>query len=149
MDRTTTQEVTNRLPLVACQRRLAALWLTGAALLLLLMVVQSMGNKYGNATADAWGWLLPTVVPTLSLIVGAFAAAARQKSETATVDRFSFRLTFALSAVYLVLILIVPLAQPLTGRPPLELMHLSTLWLQAVQGIVGIALGAYFVSGSA
>jgi hypothetical protein len=149
MDGTTTQEVTKRLPLVWCQRRLAVLWLGGAAVLVLLMIVQTMGNKYGDAAADAWGWLLPTVVPTLSLIVGAFAAAARQKADVATVDRFSYRLTFWLSAAYLVLVVIVPLAQPLTGRPPLELMQLSKLWLEAVQGIVGIALGVYFVSGSA
>ncbi|SRR5216683_3013231 len=139
--------MTQRLPLVQCQRRLAGLWLAGAAVLLLLMIAQSIGNKYGDATDQAWGWLLPTMIPTLSLIVGAFAAAARRPIDQATVDGFSYRLTFWLSAFYLLLVLAVPLAQPLTGRPPLELMRLSKLWLEAVQGIVGISLGVYFVSG--
>jgi len=138
--------VTKRLPLVWCQRRLAVLWLASAAVLVLLMIAQSMGNKYGEATDQAWGWLLPSIVPTLSLIVGAFAAAARRPLEKVTVDAFSYRLTFWLSAFYLLLVVAVPLAQPLTGRPPLELMELSKLWLGAIQGIVGIALGVYFVS---
>lgn len=147
MDRSAAPEVTRRLPLVWCQRRLALLWLAGAAILVLLMIAQSMGNKYGGATDQAWGWLLPTIVPTLSLIVGAFAAAARGPLAQATVDAFSYRLTFWLSAFYLLLVIAVPLAQPLTGRPPIELMQLSKLWLEAVQGVVGISLGVYFVSG--
>ncbi len=138
--------MTKRLPLVWCQRRLALLWLAGAAVLVLLMIAQSMGNKYGESTDQAWGWLLPTIIPTLSLIVGAFAAAARRPLDQVTVDGFSYRLTFWLSVFYLLLVILVPLAQPLTGRPPLELMQLSKLWLGAVQGIVGIALGVYFVS---
>jgi len=147
MDRTAAPEVGKRLPLVWCQRRLALVWLAGAALLVLLMIAQSIGNKYGGATAQAWDWLLPTVVPTLSLIVGAFAATARQPLQQATVDAFSYRLSLWLSVFYLVLVAAVPLAQPLTGRSPLELMQLSKLWLGAIQGVVGISLGVYFVSG--
>jgi len=146
MDGSAAPVAARRLPLVWCQRRLALLWLAGAAVLVLLMIAQSMGNKYGAATDQAWGWLLPTIVPTLSLIVGAFAAAARGPLAQATVDAFSYRLTFWLSAFYLLLVIAVPLAQPVTGRSPIELMQLSKLWLGAVQGIVGIALGVYFVS---
>ncbi len=147
MDGTAAPEVTNRLPLVWCQRRLALVWLVGAAVLVLLMIAQSMGNKFGTATSQAWDWVLPTTVPTLSLIVGAFAATARQPLQQATVDAFSYRLSFWLSVFYLLLVAAVPLAQPLTGRSPLELMQLSKLWLGAIQGIVGISLGVYFVSG--
>ena len=136
-----------RLPLIQCQRRLALLWVVSSALLVLMMVVQSVGNKYGGSTDQAWGWLLPAIVPTLSLIVGAFASAARRPLDKATADAFSYRLSFWVSAFYLLLVAVVPLVQPLTGRPPLELMQLSKLWLGAIQGIVGISLGIYFVSG--
>lgn len=146
MDGTAASQVSGRLPLIRCQRRLAVLWLGGAALLVLLMVAQSVGNKYGGATSEAWNWLLPTIIPTLSLIVGAFAAAARRPQDDASVDAFSYQMSLWLSVFYLVLVAAVPLAQPLTGRPPLELMQMSRLWLGAVQGLVGIALGVYFVS---
>ncbi len=128
------------------QRQLAAVWLTGGGVLFLLMIGQTMLGRYGAQTARAWSWLLPTVLPTLSLIVGAVAYEARRSPASATVDRFAYRVAFWLSVAYLALVLVTQLGQPVTGLSPLAMMDLSNLWLGPVQGLVGIALGVFFVS---
>jgi hypothetical protein len=128
------------------QRRLAMVWLTGAGILLLLMIVQTMFGRYGPQASRAWSWLLPTVLPTLSLIVGAVAYEARRQPASATVDRFAYRVALWLSVAYLALVLVTQLMQPVTGLSPLAMMDLSSLWLGPVQGLVGIALGVFFVS---
>src|SRR3546814_11382141 len=56
---------------------LAAIWLVGAGGVFLLLVAQSLLGRYEPATHEVWGWFLPTVMPTLSLIVGVLVADRR------------------------------------------------------------------------
>ena len=53
---------------------LATIWLAGAGVILTLMVGQSLFDVYGARTEDAWSWYLPTVMPSLSLILGVLVA---------------------------------------------------------------------------
>lgn len=138
--------MTARLPLSLCQRRLALLWIAASIGLFLLLIGQSVLGKYGTGSERAWAWFLPTVLPTLSLIVGALVASAKKSVQGETVDGFAYRVSFGLSVFYLVLVGTVPLVQPLTTRTPLELMALSNLWLGPVHGLVALSLGVYFVS---
>ncbi len=135
-----------RLPVSFCQHRLAVVWLIGSGLVFALLIAQTVGGKYGTQADKAFGWLLPTVLPTLLLIVGAVASEARRAESMATVDRFAFRMSLGLSAFYLVLVLATSLVQPFSSMTPLELMTTSHLWLGPVQGVVGIALGVFFTS---
>jgi hypothetical protein len=64
----------------------------------------------------------------------------------ATVDLFSLRISYVLSAVYLIFVFATLALQPFTNMTPLTLMNVSNLWLGPIQGLVGIALGAFFVS---
>ena len=138
--------ISQRLPVAWCQRRLAVVWFTGGGLLFAFLIAQTVAGKYGAQTEKAWAWLLPTVLPTLSLIVGAVAHSARRPSDPATADGFFFRVSFGLSVFYLILVLGTLLLEPLSSLTPLELMNISSLWLGPVQGLVGIALGVFFVS---
>lgn len=135
-----------RVPLAQCQRRLAVVWLLAAALLFAILVVQSLAGKYGEQAGRVWSWFLPTVVPTLSLIIGAVAYSARQSGSGDTVERFAYQLSLGLSVFYLVLVAAVPLVQPLLAVDPFQLMDSSKLWLAPVQGLLGLSLGAFFVS---
>ena len=39
----------------------------------LLLIAQSYGGAYGDTdVSDVWKWFLPTIMPTLSLMVGVF-----------------------------------------------------------------------------
>jgi hypothetical protein len=128
------------------QGRLAAVWFAGAGAVFLLVLVQTLAGKYGENTEAAWGWLMPAILPTLSLITGAIAYNAAKPKGEFTVDRLAYRVAFYLSIFYLLLLLVTLLAEPLTSMTPLQVLELSGYWLGPVQGLVGLALGAFFVS---
>ena len=102
-----------------------------------------------------WGWLLPNVVPTLSLMLGVFAAASlREQVET---DAMKVRSNFAKLAVALSLfhllavtamICAYPFAGTLAGKPvrSMALFETSNLWLGPLQGLVAAVIGALFFS---
>jgi hypothetical protein len=134
-------------PLDDVRARLAVIWLGGCTVILLIVVLQSLLGKFGAQTQDAWGWLLPTIMPTLSMIVAVLGYTALDPNRAASVVRKSFfRIATYLSTLYLILILLTILVQPLTAAPPQELMNLSNLWLGPFQGLVASALGVLFVS---
>lgn len=138
--------MSSRIRIAKCQRRLAAVWLLGAGLLVSLMVAQSFGQKFGSHAEEAWGWLLALVSPILLLIIGVVAAEARKPRPKATVDRFAYKVSLGLSVFYLVLVALTPTVEPLTQLSPLETMRVSNLWLAPLHGLVGLALGAFFQS---
>ena len=134
-------------PLDQVRTRLAAIWLGGCSLILLIVVMQSLLGKFGGQTQDAWGWLLPTIMPSLSMIIAVLGYTAMDPNRSASVVRKSFyQIAQYLSVLYLILILLTILVQPLTAVPPQELMNLSNLWLGPFQGLVASALGVLFVS---
>jgi hypothetical protein len=128
-----------------CKRQLARLWFAGAGIVSLLVLLQSLHGRYGAEVAQAWSWLLPTLVPTLSLIIGQRVFDAVQSTPDRATDRFLYRLTASLSSVYLLAVLLVVLLQPLSTPGPIELMVQSNVWLGPMQGLVIAPMGAFFV----
>jgi hypothetical protein len=137
-----------RVSMTDSKKRLAVVWFIGGGTLFLLLLAQTMFGRYGDKVKEAWAWLLPTILPTLSLITsGIVISGPMGKSlETKTVDRFAFRLSLMLSIFYLVTVSLTFLLSPFSPVPPLELMKLSNLWLAPFQGLVSAALAAFFVS---
>ena len=132
-----------------CKKKLACLWVSVGLALFILLVFQSIFGKFGTRVEEAWAWFLPTIMPTLSLIIGVLVldfSSTRQQDKR--IDRFFFRLAFSLSAVYLALVILVPIIQPLTSLSPFELMKRSNFWLAPLQGAVAAVLGAFFVKGA-
>ena len=133
--------------LSACKRRLAVLWFAAGGGLVLILVVQSVLGKYGDSVEEAWAWFLPTVMPTLLLIVGVLVVDFRTTVRDKKVTPFMYRLALGVSAFYLLLVALVPLLDPFTAMRPLEMMKVSNLWLGPVQGVAAAALGAFFIYG--
>ena len=133
-----------RVPLAGAKKTLALIWFVGAAPLFCVLLVQSISGHYGDKVEDAWGWLLPSVLPTLSLMVAAFVKDS-DRSAAGTVDQFIYRLTVVLSVAYLVTVMSTIFASPFAAMTDLQLMRLSHLWLAPFQGLVTAALGAFFV----
>lgn len=145
----------------AARWRLAYFWLAGAGLVFLILVVQSLTGYYEPKTEQAWSWFLPTVMPTLSLIIGVLVADARKRrqalqddepAEPTPAHRPLYRLSGALSALYLLMVTVSILVQPLLASlpepiKPLELMTRSNLWLGPLQGLTAAALAYFFTSG--
>lgn len=138
------------LSLDVVRTRLATVWLCGAGTTIFLLVLQSLLGRYEDKTQDAWGWLLPTIMPTLGLLVTVLGYTAFDPLfSRAVVRRTFFNLALWLSVLYLVLILLTILIQPFAAHDAskaIELMHTSNLWLGPFQGLVASALGVLFVS---
>jgi hypothetical protein len=137
--------------MVRCKRRLALLWFAAAGLLFLILFLQTVLGRYGNESERAWSWFLPSVMPTLSLMLGVMVAdamaahAAPDTPGAAAADPFFFTLTFAISLVYLGALLILLLFQPFSSLAPTAVMTQSNLWLGPFQGLVAASMGAFFV----
>ena len=135
-----------QVPMDKCKRRLGTLWFVGAGLVFFLLLFQSLLGHYGENVEEPWGWFLPTILPTLSLIIGVLVMDALGKGiKTMMVDRFMFRLALGLSAAYLVVVSLTILMQPFSALNPVDLMKQSNLWLGPIQGLVSAAIGAFFV----
>ncbi len=133
---------------IKCKRNLAVLWFTGSGFIFFILLFQTFFQRYGKTVSEAWGWFLPTIMPTLSLIVGVLVMDASGKgTKIQTVDRFFFRLSFSLSFVYLLVVTLTILIQPFSKLSPLELMKQSNLWLGPLQGLVTASLGVFFIRG--
>lgn len=138
------------MPLDDVRVRLARIWLIGGGLVLIILVIQSLLHVYGNLTQEAWGWFLPTMMPTSGMIITVLTYTALDPLASGSVVRRTFfPIALWLSIVYLVLVSLTILIQPFASRTPEEavsLMRTSNLWLGPVQGLVASALGVLFVS---
>lgn len=129
-----------------CRRRLAALWFTAAGIIIGIILLQTFFGVYGDDLETVWGWILPTILPTLSLIIGVLVSDALEKGKkNDMLDPFLFRLSFGISSAYLMVVLLTILIQPVAALPPPELMRQSHLWLAPFQGLVSACLGAFFI----
>ena len=136
-----------RISMAIAKRRLATVWLLGAGFLFFLLLLQTLSGVYGAKVNEAWSWLLPTFMPILSLIVGAMVKDARLKGiKDATVDHFMFTLSFYLSIAYLIAVILTLILSYLFIQVPLDQLKVSNLWLAPIQGLVCLALGAFFIS---
>jgi hypothetical protein len=135
--------------LYQCQKRLAVLWLLGSAIPLVVMLIQSLTGFWQGKDQEAWGWLLPAVLPTLTLIVSSMiGGGSKQEIEKREVPRLTYRITFSISAFYLLIVLLT--LGSVAGKPqPVEPLHRSSWLLAAVQGLVGTSIGFFFASAKA
>src|SRR5262249_53660073 len=120
-----------------CKKRLTVIWCIGFVALFVTLLIQSIKGHYGDNTSEAWGWLFPTILPTLLLILGVMVSDAINKPETDTkVDSFIYNLAKYLSIIYLLVVSATILLQPFSSSTPLELMKMSNIWLGPLQGVV-------------
>jgi hypothetical protein len=137
----------NRISMDVSQKRLATLWFIGAGFLFFLLLLQTLRGVYGDKAGEAWSWLLPTFMPTLLLIVGAIVNKARlQNAQDVTVDRFMYVISFYLSIAYFIAVILTFFLSQFSAQSPLTQLKLSNLYLTPIQGLVSLALGAFFVS---
>lgn len=139
-----------------CRIGLSLLWFWGSLILFAVLMVQTLSGKYeiaipGEAleskAKEAWSWFLPTVLPTLSLMIGVFWSDFKKEDKKITVDRSKYRFAFGLSFAYLLSVGMIFFLGPFFNKSQLELMKLSTLGLVPFQGLVCLLVGKYFTSG--
>jgi hypothetical protein len=134
----------------SCQRRLAALWLAGGLPILLLLSVQTLNGVFGSQTARPWSWFSTAVLPTLTVVLGTVAQQLHTSTKPRHADPFYYRLAFALSLSYLLLLLTtlvyVGVADVTARLTPLQVLDRSAVFLTPAHALVGLGLGAFFGS---
>lgn len=132
-----------------CKKRLVVLWFIGSGFMFLILFLQAVFGKYGDYMRESWEWFLPTVMPSLSLMLSVFIMDALNKGmKTKSVDQFLFWLTFSLSSSYLLIVALTMLLLPFVLVKPQEIIAFlkqSNLWLGPFQGLVSASIGAFFV----
>jgi hypothetical protein len=126
--------------LVTARRASLLIWIIGSAVPSAILFLQTVADRYGGRSEEAWSWLVPSVVPTLGLMIGVAMKPSRQRA----VDPFAVRLAAGLSITYLLLILATLAVQPFSALLPLQLLQMSHLWLAPVQGLVAGSIGFLF-----
>jgi hypothetical protein len=109
-------------------------------------MLQSITGRFQGIAQDIWAWFTPTIVPTLGLIIGVLASTATEDDTGRTVKRFFFRAAVWLSIVYLAILLLTMLLEPIAGSHDMSYYHFANYWLTPIQGLVVAALGALFNS---
>ena len=133
--------------LSVARNRLATIWLGSAGAIFLLLVVQTFSGHFEDKSQDVWSWMLPTIMPTLTLMVTVLGAdALKAEGPDMVVKSGFFRLALIMSVFYLFLVVCTLLVEPLTSIRLPDLLKLSNLWLGPLQGLVTSALGLLFFS---
>ena len=131
------------------KRWLTLVWFSFAGFMFLLMVMYTVqGRPFGEHSGEVWSWLLPNLMPTLTLIVSVLVIEAHQAPSAAepAASAFLFGLALALSISYLLSVLaVLAVAGPVLGKDPMPIIKGSGVWLGPMQGLVSGALGAFFI----
>ena len=126
---------------------LAVFWLLAGGGILIYVSIQSTEGYYASKTRDVWEWLIPMVVPTMTLVIGVLVAEVRAPGHgNYSVGKLLYYTAFLLSAAYLCFLLWVVLNA--SWYPPsLPVMKRSSFGLGVLQSLTALALGAFFVQG--
>ena len=131
--------------MLTSQMQLMLVWVIGAAILLIVAWLQIQFGHYGANGRDVITWLLPSLIPTVSLVTGVWANNVIRKSKsTRQVERKTYLIVLLVSLFYLVFIALVFAIQPMVARPPLDVIKDSGLILSPLQGVVSVFLGIFF-----
>ncbi len=136
-----------------CKKRLLVIWLLCTGILSIVLIVQCMFGFYIDYktkidhSSEAWNWLLPNVVPTLSIMIGiAVKEFGGNTGSTKRIDPFLYRLALWLSVSYFLVLMAIPFSSPALpdNIQLIDVYKTSMLWISPFQGIVSGALGFFF-----
>lgn len=130
--------------------RLAGVWLIGGLLIFTIVILQSLIGHFGDQMYKVWQWLLPSIMPTMTMVISVLGASALAPFFSGLVVRKTFyRTAEYLSIFYLFLLLLTILIQPFVSASvdeEIKSLSSSNLFLGPLQGLVGSALGVLFAS---
>lgn len=124
------------------QRSLVWTWGLGFLASFALLFAMTVAGTFEGRVEQAWGWFLPTILPTLGLALSSSVATGDKQSKK-VVTPFVARLAKVVSILYLALVVATLLTWPLTQKGPLEWFKISGLWLGPIQGVIAGVLGAF------
>jgi hypothetical protein len=134
-----------KVSMLKSQMQLMLVWVIGGAILLLVAWLQILFGHYEDKGQDVIAWLLPSIIPTVSLVVGVWANNTRKKSRsTQKVEKKAYTIVLVVSLFYLIFLGMIFAIQPMVALPPLDVIKNSGLILSPLQGVVSVFLGIFF-----
>lgn len=135
-----------KIPMNKCKKNISILWFSYSCILFFVILLQSLFGHYGDNVSEVWGWFLPTIMPTLSLILSVLLIDALEKDKKdKKIDKFIYRLALCLSIAYFISISLTIFIQPFITTNFFKLISQSNLFLGPLQGLVSGSIGAFFV----
>lgn len=127
------------------KKRLGVTWLILSAIILLIFIAWTIGSPlFADKATVAWNWLLPIIMPTLSLVIGIFVVDTNTQTPNKVVDVFIYRIAICLSVFYLMLILFIIMLYWVSSDSIFIVFGKSNLFLGPIQGLVSAAIGVFF-----
>ena len=140
--------------LLVAQRRLSAIWFSGALPIVLVVSMQALKGFWADTedhTIDALQWVLCSIVPTSTLILGVLVAAEANETVSREFKRqrrsvFFLNLTLAICIFYLFVTALFPLFASFrnSAADRALLLKYSGFILPILQGLVSVVQGAFF-----
>jgi len=149
----------SRTPLETARWQLATVWFGGSGIIALILFVQSLLGAFGQHVQQVWGWAVPNILPSLSLMMIVFVGTALvddPETDKMAVRTPFLRLCLGLSGFHLLCVALVILLQPFMASrtpdgqdfDPMASFTVANLLLGPLQGLVAAALGALFFTKS-
>ena len=138
------------MPTIGLQRAqnwLLVLWTIGGGVVFLVTLLKGFDPSVTSVNRF-WSWTIPSIFPTLLLIIGARAGAAiaDRRGQEKEVDRLFFHVTVGVSAFYLTTTFTTLWAAIHWSNNSLDVLATSSYYLGPLQGLTSASLGAFFVS---
>ena len=122
---------------------LAGLWVVSSVALILLVLTQFLSGKYGPHWQVAFGWLLPSILPVVGLTLAGWSTEIKN-GESRLPSKHLFWFAFTSSVVYLLLIVLLILLQPITTMTIFEVIEYSGWLLGGLQGVIIGLIGFFY-----
>lgn len=133
--------------MLTCKRSLATIWLTLGGLAVLVLLGQTVTDRYGDKLVDVWTWFTIYFLPAATIVMFASTVGDRDSPSNASlVSPGAFFGAAVLSLLYLLMILIPLLSQPfLESESPFDTLNKWAIVLAIFQSIVIGALAAVYI----
>lgn len=126
------------------KKNMAILWLIFAAMIFTIFIIMTF-TKFQNYDQTAWNWLLPSLLPTLSLIIGVLVTDSSSKTDLdVTVGRFYYIIAMGCSVFYLTLLLGLILLHSEMSIDIETMFKRSNIFLGPLQGLVSASIGIFY-----
>ena len=146
--------MTKTISLETARTKLISIWLSGAGLALLLLIFQTLNKTFEKTTEtdlesfaqQVWGWFIPLLFPTLSLMLGSLAIkASTEADDSIIVNKKTYRICLSISIVYLLILLFHIYFWPLFNyKDPMKLFATANFYLGPLQGITVMLISMLF-----
>ncbi len=120
-------------------------WACAVAPLMIILVMRQLSGEYGNDAQDVWNWFSQFVLPTLTLLIGAFTVSAAPSDHKPLDHPMLFWVAAALSLFYIGLLYVVVGKQVFTTLTYQEYFKQTALFLGLIQAVVIGVVGKFFI----